>query len=119
MRCPTILAFVLVQHLDPRHESSLPELLSQATKMPVVQARNGVGVEPNPVYIISPNTSLTVAGGVLRVSRRRLDGGHHMPIDVFFRSLAEDRQKRAIGVILSGTASDGVLGLKSIKVEGG
>src|ERR1041384_6267802 len=87
--------------------------------MPVAQARNGVPVESNHVYIIGPNTSLTLADGVLRVAKRRLAAGHHMPIDVFFKSLAEDRKTGAIGVILSGTASDGVLGLRSIKAEGG
>src|SRR5690348_3188637 len=102
----TGIAFVLVQHLDPTYESNLPELLSRTTKMPVAQARNGVPVESNHVYIIGPNTSLTLADGVLRVAKRRLAAGHHMPIDVFFKSLAEDRKTGAIGVILSGTASD-------------
>ena len=115
----TGIAFVLVQHLDPKHQSVLPELLSRATKMPVVEATNGVRVASNHVYIITPNTSLTIAGSVLRVAKRKVKDGAHMPIDLFFKSLAEDRKAGAIGIILSGTASDGVLGLRSIKTEGG
>ena len=75
----TGIAFVLVQHLDPKHTSILPELLSRTTKMPVVAAQNGSRVRPNHVYIISPNTSLTIAGGILQVGRRKANDGQHMP----------------------------------------
>src|ERR1041385_1332093 len=87
--------------------------------MPVVQATNRTRVAANHIYIIAPNTSLTIVDGVLRVAKRKVKDGAHMPIDLFFKSLAEDRKAGAIGIILSGTASDGVLGLRSNKAEGG
>ncbi len=112
----TGMAFVLVQHLDPKHDSYLTELLAKSTDMPVLQVRNGTRVEPNHVYVIPPNASMTIAGGVLHLEARKL---HPMPIDLFFSSLAEDLGSNAIGSILSGTASDGTLGLKAIKAAGG
>lgn len=112
----TNMAFVLVQHLDPRHGSMLRELLSPATPMIVSEAADGMRVEPNQVYVIPPNASLTISNGALRVELR---GDHQMTIDHFFRSLAVEYGSRAVGVILSGTASDGTLGLKAIKAEGG
>ncbi len=111
-------ALVLVQHLDPKHSSILTELLSRATHMPVAQVRDGMPVEQNRVYVIPPNTNLSIRGGFLRLEPRP-PMGQHMPIDHFFRSLAQERGNRAIGVILSGTASDGTLGVKAIKAEGG
>ncbi len=111
------LALVLVQHLDPRHSSSLVELLSRTTRMPVLAAQNGMVVEADHVYVIPPNASLTTVDGTLHLVPRPV--GHQMPIDVFFRSLAEAEGSNAIGVILSGTASDGTLGLQAIKAEGG
>ena len=111
------LALVLVQHLDPRHSSSLVELLSRTTRMPVLGAQDGMVVEADHVYVIPPNASLTTADGTLHLVPRPL--GHQMPIDIFFRSLAEAEGSNAIGVILSGTASDGTLGLQAIKAEGG
>ena len=113
------MAFVLVQHLDPKHESMLKELLSKATRMPVSEVKNGMPVEPNHVYIIPPNTNMGISERVLSLTPRTEIRGQHMPIDRFFRSLAEDQRNSAIGVILSGTASDGSLGLKAIKAEGG
>ncbi len=96
------MAFILIQHLDPRHESRLVDLLSKATTMPVLEATHDLGVRPDHVYVIAPNTSLAVAGGLLKVTPR--DGhGLHLPIDVLFRSLAQDQQARAVGVVLSGT----------------
>src|SRR5262249_44619952 len=112
----TGIAFVLVQHLDPKHGSLLTELLSKSTTMPVAQVRNGMRAEPNHVYVIPPNANMTVKKGIFQLERRL---AHHMAIDRFFRSLAEDQGSKAIGVILSGTASDGTLGLKAIKAEGG
>ncbi|HLI63366.1 MAG TPA: chemotaxis protein CheB [Terriglobales bacterium] len=115
----TGMAFVLVQHLEPKHESILTKLLAKATRMPVQEVREGMSVEANHVYVIPANADLSLMDGLLHVARRRAPAGHHLPIDYFFRSLAQTRGSRAIGVILSGTASDGTAGLKAIKVEGG
>jgi two-component system CheB/CheR fusion protein len=112
----TGIAFVLIQHLDPKHSSLLTELLSRATSMPVSEVKDNTRAQPNHVYVIPPNANLSISNGVLRLDPRH---AHHMPIDHFFRSLAEDQGNKAIGVILSGTASDGTLGLKAIKAEGG
>jgi two-component system CheB/CheR fusion protein len=113
------MAFVLVQHLDPKYPSILSEILSRTTPLPVVEVQHGVRVEPGHVYVMPPNTSMTIVKGVLNLAPRSDDRGPHMPIDRFLRSLAEDSKNRAIGVILSGSASDGALGLKAIKAEGG
>jgi len=115
----TGMAFVLVQHLDPHHSSALSELLGQRTKMPVIEVADGTVVRANRFYVIPPNVRMTIMGGLLSLMPRIEVPGRYMPIDVFFRSLAEDRKSTAIGVILSGTASDGTLGLKAIKAEGG
>lgn len=112
------MALVLIQHLDPRHHSVLTELLSRATPMPVLEIREGTVAESNHVYVIPPNSNLTILRGVLRLTPRNLSGPQ-MPIDLFFRTLADEEGSKAIGVILSGTASDGTLGLKAIKAEGG
>src|SRR6266513_2745858 len=115
----TGMAYVLVQHLDPSHESALTELLAKATEMPVRQVTDATPVEPNHVYVIPPNVDMIISQGILRLTARTETGGYHMPIDRFLRSLAEDQGSNAIGVILSGTASDGTLGLAAIKAEGG
>jgi two-component system, chemotaxis family, CheB/CheR fusion protein len=115
----TGMAFVLVQHLDPRHESRLTELLARATPMPVTEASHGLAIQPNHVYVIPPNANLAVSRGVLQVTPRKEGRGPHLPVDFLFRSLAEDEQTRAIGVVLSGTGSDGTLGLSEIKAIGG
>lgn len=115
----TGMAFVLVQHLDPKHESMLTGLLSRRTNIPVIEAKDGMAVEPDRVYVIPPNTDMTISDGVLGLKPRTEVRGHHMPVDHFFHSLAEDQKENAIGVILSGTASDGALGLRAIKAEGG
>ncbi len=112
------MALVLVQHLDPKHASVLTSLLARSTSMPVLEIRDGMHVEPNHVYVIPPNAGLSISNGHLQLTPRA-GGGHQMPIDQFFRSLAEQEGSKAIGVILSGTASDGTLGLKAIKAEGG
>src|SRR5579872_2467072 len=111
-------ALVFVQHLDPKHSSILTELLARYTSMNVVEVRDGIRVRPNHVYVIPPNANMTVDRGHLRLIPRS-PGAYQMPIDLFFRSLAEQEGSKAIGVILSGTASDGTLGLKAIKAEGG
>lgn len=114
----TGMAFVLVQHLDPKRESQLPEILSRTTAMPVLPVTDGLRVAPDHVYVVPPNADMTIGGGVLRLTpRAKVD--HYRPIDVFFRSLAQEQEGRAIGVVLSGTGSDGTLGLRAIKAEGG
>jgi two-component system CheB/CheR fusion protein len=115
----TGMAFVLVQHLDPKHESKLPELLSRATKLPVSEAAEGMEVRPDQVYVIPPATNMAIERGLLRLTPRSDGRGQHLPLDFFFRSLAKDRQTKAIGVVLSGTGSDGTLGLAEIKAVGG
>ncbi len=114
----TGMAFVLVQHLDPKHASVLAELLSRSSSMPVKEIRDGMPVEPNHVYVISPNANLTVSSGVLRLSPRSSPGAQ-MSVDLFFESLAAEEGNKAIGVVLSGSATDGTLGLKAIKAGGG
>jgi two-component system CheB/CheR fusion protein len=113
------MAFVVVQHLDPHHESILHKLLSRATEMPVIQVEDGMVLEPNRVYVIPPNKDIAVRERTLRLLSRRRTAGRHLPINRFFVSLAEDQKSAAIGVILSGTASDGTVGLQAIKSEGG
>ncbi|MCI0733718.1 MAG: chemotaxis protein CheB [Methylococcaceae bacterium] len=115
----TGMAFVLVQHLDPRHESRLTDLLARGTRMPVVEASQGLLVEPDQVYIIPPNTSMAIAEGLLHITPREESPGPHLPVDHFLRSLARAQQAQAIGVVLSGTGSDGTLGLIEIKSVGG
>ena len=115
----TGMGFVLIQHLHPEYPSALTEILSRATSMSVVEVVDGMTVEPNHIYIIPPNTYLGILHGVLHLMPRSTISGQNLPIDYFFRHLAEDLGSMAIGVILSGTASDGVLGLKAIAAEGG
>lgn len=115
----TGMVFVFVQHLDPTHESILPEILSKATNMPVKKVEDGMPVEPNCIYVIPPNTNMGISHGTLSLIARPKTSAPHIPIDIFFRSLAEDRKSKAIGVILSGTGSDGAIGLEAIKAEGG
>ncbi|MBI3549225.1 MAG: PAS domain-containing protein [Elusimicrobia bacterium] len=114
----TGMAFVVVQHLDPTRESLLPMILQKATEMPVAQAKNGVRILPNRVYVIPPNTHMIIVGGKLTLIPRP-EGIHAMSVNCFLSSLADDRGNKAIAVILSGTASDGATGVKAIKSEGG
>ena len=115
----TGMAFVLVQHLDASHESMLVKLLSGVTQMAVAEVKHGMQAQPNHMYVIPPNADIIMVNGALQLIRREAPAGRHMPIDHFFRSLAQDQGARAIGVVLSGTAADGTLGLKAIKAEGG
>jgi len=115
----TGMAFVLVQHLAPTHESMLTELLARETSMQVKEIKDGMLVEANHFYVIPPNTNLGILHGALHLMPRGDEKGQHLPIDFFLRSLAQEQSSRAIGVILSGSASDGVLGLMEIKAEGG
>ncbi len=115
----TGMAFVLVQHLDPKHASQLPVILSRSTRMPVTEVKDGMRVGPNQVYVIPSNTNMGILKGVLHLTPRNESSGQHMPVDFFLQSLARSHESRAIGVILSGTASDGTIGLKAIKENGG
>lgn len=115
----TGMAFVLVQHLAPSHESMLTELLARETTMRVLEITDGMVIQPNQFYVIPPNTNLGLLHGTLHLMPRDNVKGQHLPIDFFLRSLAKEQSSRAIGVILSGSASDGVLGLMEIKAEGG
>jgi two-component system CheB/CheR fusion protein len=112
------MAFALVQHLDPTHKSQLPDVLSRTTAMPVVAVTDGLRVECDHVYVIPANADMTVGGGLFTLTPRS-KSDRHTPIDHFFRSLAEELEARAIGVVLSGTGTDGTLGLQAIKAEGG
>ncbi|MRG49120.1 PAS domain-containing protein [Chitinophaga sp. SYP-B3965] len=115
------IAYVLVQHLDPSHESMLSALLQKVTNIPVLEIKDDVIVEPDHIYIIPSNKMLLANDGVLELSPRppKSNNERYLPIDIFFASLAEVHQSHAIGVVLSGTASDGTLGLKAIKDHGG
>ncbi|MHA4807905.1 chemotaxis protein CheB [Flavitalea flava] len=113
------MAYILVQHLDPTHESILSELLQKVTKIPVQEITDNIKVEANHIYIIPSNKLLTATDGILQLSARHPKGQKNLPIDLFFSSLAEVHQNHAIGVVLSGTASDGTIGLKAIKDHGG
>src|SRR6266545_1311936 len=115
----TGMAFALVQHLDPSHASMLTEILSRATSMPVSEVTDQMAVEPNHVYVIPPGMNMAISQGTLRLSPREETPGQHRVVDHFLHSLAEDRGHKAIGVILSGSATDGTLGLEAIKAEGG
>ena len=114
----TGMAFVVIQHLDPRHESHLTALLSKESKMSVSEVKGETRVVANRVYVIPPRCNLSIAGGVLRTPPRA-SNGCNMPVNAFFRDLAADRGSKALGVILSGTATDGTLGLRAIKASGG
>src|SRR4051812_25110157 len=113
------MAFVLVSHLSPSHASHLAEILSRATRMPVEEVKDEPRVQPNRVYVIPPDRSMVIADGSLKLLPRRPSRGQHHPIDQFLESLAEDQRHKSIAVILSGTGSDGTLGLDNIKAAGG
>jgi two-component system CheB/CheR fusion protein len=115
----TGMGFVLVQHLDPKHESALTALLSRATMMTVSEARAGVLVKPDHVYVIPPNKKMGIEQGTLTLLPRGNGSEVHAPVDYFFRALAADQGGRAIGIVLSGTGSDGTQGMEEIKAAGG
>ena len=115
----TGMAFVVLQHLDPKHKSLLVELLSGCTAMQVAHAEDGMVVTADRVYVIPPNAVLTIKGGVLRLSTPAPAREHRRPIDSFFTSLAEDQGEHAVCIILSGSGSDGTQGLKAVKEHGG
>ncbi len=113
------MAFVLVQHLAPDHKSILTGLISRYTRMNVFEVEDGMKVQPNCAYIIPPNCDMAFIDGALQLMEPSAPRGQRMPIDFFFRSLAMDRRERAICVVLSGTGSDGTLGVRAVKGEGG
>jgi two-component system CheB/CheR fusion protein len=113
------MAFVVIQHLDPDHVGIMPELLQRTTVMKVTQVTDNLKVKPNHVYIIPPNRSMSVLNGCLHLFEPIEKRGLRLPIDIFFRSLADDQQEKSIGIILSGMGSDGSLGLKAIKEKNG
>jgi two-component system CheB/CheR fusion protein len=113
------IAFIIIQHLDPTHKGIMPELLQRATGMEVRQVEDRMKVEPDHVYVIPPNKDMSILHGVLHLFEPVAPRGLRLPIDFFFRSLADDQQQQSIGIILSGMGSDGTLGLRSIKEKGG
>jgi two-component system CheB/CheR fusion protein len=113
------MAFVIIQHLDPKRKDLLPELLQRITGMKVAQIRDRMPVRPNSVYVIPPDRDLSILHGVFHLLTSTLTQGLRLPIDHFFRSLAQDRQERSIGVILSGMGSDGTQGSRAIKEHAG
>jgi two-component system CheB/CheR fusion protein len=116
---PDSMAYVIVQHLAPNHESIMAEILSRSANMSIYTASDGMKIEPNTIYVNPPNADLKISDGHLRVTSPQNPEHRGYPIDTFFRSLAEHLGGRSIGVILSGTGSDGTLGLKAIKAVGG
>jgi two-component system CheB/CheR fusion protein len=113
------IAFVVIQHLDPTHAGIMPELLQRITHMKVSQASDLLKVKPNCVYVIPPNKSMSLLNGTLHLFAPVETRGLRLPIDIFFRSLADDRHEKSIGIVLSGMGSDGSLGLKAIKEKHG
>jgi len=113
------IGFVLVQHLDPTHKSSMVELLSKYTSMEVIQVEDGMEVEPNKVYVIPPNKYMGISNGSLNLSAIDEPHGLRLPINTFLKSLADDRKDNSIGIILSGFGADGTAGIRAIKFEGG
>ncbi|HEY3568090.1 MAG TPA: CheR family methyltransferase [Thermoanaerobaculia bacterium] len=120
MPADTGFAFVLIQHLSPRHETLIPELLAPLTPMPVRMVEQETVIHTNHIYVMPPHGTLTIDDCVLYLSRpARPSRGRRSPIDRFFRSLAEDQEDEAVAIVLSGTGTDGVLGLKAVKERGG
>jgi two-component system, chemotaxis family, CheB/CheR fusion protein len=111
------MAFVLVPHLDPNHASILPQLVQKCTRMQVMQAEDGLKVLPNTVHIVPPNKDLAILHGTLQLIEPTGSRAGRLPIDYFFRSLAQDQRERAICIVLSGMGTDGALGLRAIKED--
>jgi two-component system CheB/CheR fusion protein len=113
------MGFVMVQHLDPSHESIPAEILQRCTAMPVIEAEDGMPVLPDRVHVIPPNRDLVIFNGALQLPLPSEPRGQRLPIDAFLRSLAEDQGDHAVGIILSGTGTDGTLGLRATNGVGG
>ena len=115
----TGLAFVLIAHLSPDHASALAAILGRTTGLPVTEALHGQAVEPNHIYVIAPGATMLLANGTLQLSPRGEARGANRPVDQFMRSLAQEHGHKSIGIVLSGTGSDGTLGIEEIKAAGG
>jgi two-component system CheB/CheR fusion protein len=115
----TGMGYVLIQHLDPSHQSMLAEIIAKATKMPVEEVRSDVVIQPDHVYVIPPNALMAIVDCVFQLSPRDKSPGQHLAVNFFMRSLAQEEKSRAIGIVLSGTGADGTLGLEDIKAAGG
>ncbi|CAN7293861.1 CheR family methyltransferase [Massilia sp. LjRoot122] len=113
------MAFVVILHLSPKHPSSAAEILQRATRMPVIQVSSKVQIEPGHIYVIAPNLHLTMMDGLLLVDELERPRGQHVAIDLFFRTLAQVHRERAIAIVLSGTGSDGAVGIARVKEQGG
>ncbi|SDE87760.1 two-component system, chemotaxis family, CheB/CheR fusion protein [Massilia sp. PDC64] len=113
------MAFVVVLHLSPKHQSNADQLLQRATRMPVLQVTESVKIEPDHVYVIAPSKQLTMMDGSLTVAEMQRPRGQHIAIDAFFRTLAEAQRERAVALVLSGTGGDGAVGIARVKEEGG
>ncbi len=113
------IAYVVVQHLSPDYKSLMGELLAKYTDLPIFRVEDGMKVQPNCIYLIPPKKNMTIFHGKLFLTEQTHAGGLNLPIDIFLRSLADDMADRAIGIILSGTGSDGALGIRAIKGAGG
>lgn len=113
------MAFVLVQHLSPDHKSILTEIISKCTSMQVFEVEDGMPIQPNCTYIIPPGKDMALLNGKLQLLEPLEPRGRRLPIDFFFRSISQDQHEQAIGIILSGTGTDGTLGIRAIKEEGG
>lgn len=113
------IAYVVILHLSPDHDSRLAQVLQTVTKMPVKQVTEKVKVEPDHVYVVPPNQHLTMQDGSILVSPNTQIEDRRAPVDIFFRTLAQEHGTRAIGVVLSGTGANGSMGLKRIKENGG
>jgi two-component system CheB/CheR fusion protein len=112
------MAFVIIQHLDPSRKGIMPELLQRVSTMQVLQAEDGMTIEPNNVYVLPPNKSMSVLHGKLHLFDPLETTGLRLPIDIFLNSLAEDQMSNAVGIILSGMGSDGSHGVKMIREKG-
>ncbi len=119
MPSDTGMGFVLIQHLDPTHKSTMAELIARYTDMEVLEIQDNMPVKPNKVYVIPPNKDIGIIDGVLSLIKPLEPHGFRRPIDLFFQALAEDQEENAIGIILSGFGSDGTKGLSAIKSSGG
>jgi two-component system, chemotaxis family, CheB/CheR fusion protein len=119
MPTDTGMAFVLIPHLDPSHKNSLCDIIKKYTLIPIFEVQNGMPIKPNCIYIIPPNYDMAILHGTLQLIELTTPIGVRLPIDFFFRSLAQEQQEHSIGIILSGNGSDGSLGVKAIKEAGG
>jgi chemotaxis methyl-accepting protein methylase len=119
VKTPCNMAFIVIQHLDPLRKGIMAELLDRCTQMKVAEAGNGMKVMPNCVYVIPPNKNIAILHGSLSLLEPFESRGLRLPINYFFRSLADDQRENAIGVILSGMGSDGTIGIRAIKAKGG